>query len=134
LEAERHEREAASQIQAGMLIPRARLQTVSPSLDLDAVLQPARTVGGDLYDAFMLPGERLCFVVGDVTGKGLPASLFMALGKALTRSVLTQAQFDLAQAVGAISTELNADNGQNMQLSLLVGILHPDGRLEMCSA
>jgi adenylate cyclase len=134
LDAERHEREAASQIQAGMLIPRARLKDIAPNVEVDAVLLPARTVGGDLYDVFTLPGGRLCFVVGDVTGKGLPASLFMALGKALTRSVLSQPQVDLAQAVGAISRELNAENGQNMQLSLLVGILHPDGRLEMCSA
>ena len=134
LEAERHEREAASQIQDGMLIPRARLASVSPAVDVDAVLQPARSVGGDLYDAFVLPGDRLCFLVGDVTGKGLPASLFMALGKALSRSLLTQPHLDLAQAVGAINNELNAGNGQNMQMSLLVGILHPDGRLEMCSA
>ena len=133
LEAERHEREAASQIQAGMLIPRGRLKTVSPSVEIDAVLLPARTVGGDLYDVFTLPGGRLCFVVGDVTGKGLPASLFMALGKAISRSALTQPQ-DLAQAMSVINAELNADNGQNMQLSLLVGVLHQDGRLEMCSA
>ena len=134
LDAEHHEREAASQIQTGMLIPRARLKDIAPNVEVDAVLLPARTVGGDLYDVFTLSGGRLGFVVGDVTGKGLPASLFMALGKALTRSVLSQPQVDLAHAVGAISNELNADNGQNMQLSLLVGILHPDGRLEMCSA
>jgi len=134
LEAERHEREAASQIQKGMLIPRGRLKTVSPSVEIDAVLLPARTVGGDLYDVFTLPGGRLCFAVGDVTGKGLPASLFMALGKAISRSALTQPQLDLAQAMGVINAELSADNGQNMQMSLLVGVLHQDGRLEMCSA
>ncbi|WP_293678131.1 CHASE2 domain-containing protein [uncultured Phenylobacterium sp.] len=134
LEAERHEREAASQIQEGMLIPRARLAAISPIADVDAVLLPARSVGGDLYDVFALPAGRLCFLVGDVTGKGLPASLFMALGKALSRSLLTQPHLDLAQAVGAINNELNAGNGQSMQMSLLVGILHADGRLEMCSA
>jgi serine phosphatase RsbU (regulator of sigma subunit) len=134
LEAERHEREAASQIQKGMLIPRGRLKTVSPSVEVDAVLLPARTVGGDLYDVFALPGGRLCFAVGDVTGKGLPASLFMALGKAISRSALTQPQLDLAQAMGVINAELSADNGQNMQMSLLVGVLHQDGRLEMCCA
>jgi adenylate cyclase len=134
LEAERHEREAASQIQTGMLIPRGRLASISPTVDIDAVLEPARTVGGDLYDVFPLPGDRLCFAVGDVTGKGLPASLFMALGKAISRSLLIQPHLDLAQAVGAINSELNAGNGQNMQMSLLVGILHAEGRLEMCSA
>jgi hypothetical protein len=52
LAAERHEREAASQIQAGMLIPRARLKDIAPDVEIDAVLLPARTVGGDLYDVF----------------------------------------------------------------------------------
>lgn len=134
LAAERHEREAASQIQAGMLIPRARLKDISPVADVDAVLQPARTVGGDLYDVFPRPGGGLCFVVGDVTGKGLPASLFMALAKALSRSLLSQPAMDLAQSVDAINAELSADNGQDMQLSLLAGVLHPDGALEMCCA
>jgi len=135
LEAERHEREAAQKIQMGMLIPRASLQKVTPVVEIDAVLEPARTVGGDLYDAFMLDADRLCFLVGDVTGKGLPASLFMALAKALSRSLMMQPHRDLAQAVDAINTELSADNGQDMQLSLLAGVLRlSDGRLELCCA
>lgn len=135
LDAERHEREAANQIQMGMLIPRAKLHRVTPAVEIDAVLEPARTVGGDLYDAFMLDSDRLCFLVGDVTGKGLPASLFMALAKALSRSLLMQPHRDLAQAVDGINTELSADNGQDMQLSLLAGVLRlSDGRLELCCA
>lgn len=134
LAAERHEREAASQIQAGMLIPRARLRDISPIAEVDAVLHPARTVGGDLYDVFPLSEGRLCFLVGDVTGKGLPASLFMALAKALSRSLITQPGMALDQAIDAINTELSADNGQNMQLSLLAGVLSADGALEMCCA
>jgi len=135
LDQERHEREAASKIQIGMLIPRASLWKVTPDLEIDAVLQPARTVGGDLYDAFMLDGDRLCFLVGDVTGKGLPASLFMALAKALSRSLLMQPHKDLATAVAGINSELSADNGQDMQLSLLAGVLRlSDGRLDLCCA
>ncbi|WP_293906385.1 CHASE2 domain-containing protein [Phenylobacterium sp.] len=135
LELERLERKAASQIQTGMLIARADLQAITPRVEIDAVLEPALAVGGDLYDVFLLDTERLCFVVGDVTGKGLPASLFMALAKALSRSLLMQPHKDLAQALGGINAELSPDNGQNMQLSLLVGVLHlADGRLELCSA
>ena len=54
--------------------------------DLYALLEPAREVGGDLYDFFMLDADRLFFLVGDVSGKGLPASLFMAVSKALYKS------------------------------------------------
>jgi serine phosphatase RsbU (regulator of sigma subunit) len=125
---------AAEGIQKGMLVPRARLAEIAKGVDIDAVLEPARTVGGDLYDAFALPGGRVCFVVGDATGKGLSAALFMALAKAITRSLLTHPTLDLAEAIDRTNTDLSADNAENMQLSLLVGVLHPDGRLEMISA
>ena len=126
---------AASEIQSGMLLPRGDLRRVSPAVEIDAVLQPARSVGGDLYDAFMLDPTRLCFLVGDVTGKGVPASLFMALSKALSRSILARPGIDLAKAVDDINAELSRDNGQMMAVSLLVGLLDLDsGRLDLCSA
>ena len=126
---------AASKIQSGMLLPRASLRKLSPELEIDAVLQPARSVGGDLYDAFMIDGTHLCFLVGDVTGKGVPASLFMALSKALSRSILMRPGIDLAEAIGGINSELSRDNGQMMAVSLLVGVLDlTDGRLDLCCA
>jgi CHASE2 domain-containing sensor protein len=135
LDQERHEREAASKIQMGMLIPRENLRKVTQAVEIDAVLLPARTVGGDLYDVFMLGEDRLCFVVGDVTGKGLPASLFMALAKALSRSLLMQPGMTVGAALGAINAELSSENGQDMQLSVLAGVLHlADGRLELSAA
>ena len=54
------------------------LRGASGASDVAALLEPARTVGGDFYDCFMLDDRRLFFVVADVSGKGLPASLFMA--------------------------------------------------------
>jgi len=126
---------AASDIQSGMLLPRPALADVCPAVEIDAVLQPARNVGGDLYDAFMLDEERLCFLVGDVTGKGVPAALFMALSKALARSLLTRPGLSLAAAVAQINAELSHDNREAMALSLLVGILRvADGRMELCCA
>lgn len=126
---------AASEIQSGMLLPRAQLMHVCDAVEVDAVLQPARTVGGDLYDAFMIDPRRLCFLVGDVTGKGVPASLFMALSKALSRSILVRPGIDLAEAVDGINAELSRDNGQMMAVSLLVGVLDiEDGRLDLCCA
>jgi adenylate cyclase len=126
---------AAADIQSGMLLPRAELGRLSPAVDLDAVLQPARHVGGDLYDAFMLGDGRLCFLVGDVTGKGVPAALFMALAKSLARSLLTRPDLDLGAAVAAINVELSRDNREDMALTLLVGILQmADGDIDLCCA
>ncbi len=126
---------AAADIQSGMLLPRDELASLSKAIEVDAVLQPARNVGGDLYDAFMLDPSRLCFLVGDVTGKGVPAALFMALGKSLARSLLTRPDLDLTAAVAAINTELSQDNRQDMALTLLVGILRTaDGHIDLCCA
>jgi adenylate cyclase len=126
---------AASEIQTGMLLPRAALRRVSDAVEIDAVLQPARSVGGDLYDAFKIDANRLCVLVGDVTGKGVPASLFMALSKALSRSLLMRPQIALDAAIDGINAELSRDNGQMMAVSLLVGVLDlSDGTLDLCSA
>src|SRR5258707_6014781 len=54
--------------------------------DIFATLVPAREVGGDLYDFFFIDDDHLCFAVGDVSGKGVPASLFMAVTKTLFRA------------------------------------------------
>ncbi|MBU1379014.1 MAG: CHASE2 domain-containing protein [Alphaproteobacteria bacterium] len=126
---------AASEIQSGMLLPRAELDRVSPAVEIDALLQSAKTVGGDLYDAFLFDDGRVCFLVGDVTGKGVPASLFMALSKALSRSLLVRPNTSLQAAVREINAELSRDNRQAMAVSLLVGVLHPDtGQLDLCCA
>jgi adenylate cyclase len=126
---------AAAAIQSGMLPPREDLARLSCAIDLDAVLQPARHVGGDLYDAFMLDDSRLGFLVGDVTGKGVPAALFMALSKSLARSLLSRPDLDLAAAVAAINAELSRDNREDMALTLLVGVLHTaDGDIDLCCA
>ncbi|HWA62311.1 MAG TPA: CHASE2 domain-containing protein [Caulobacteraceae bacterium] len=126
---------AAADIQAGMLAPRDELAALSGAVDLDAVLHPARSVGGDLYDAFRLDEGRLCFLVGDVTGKGVPAALFMALAKSLARSLIARAGGDLEQAVARINAELSQDNRQDMALTLLVGVLREaDGHIDLICA
>jgi adenylate cyclase len=125
---------AAADIQSGMLLPRIELAGLSSAVDIDAVLHPARSVGGDLYDAFKLDDARLCFLVGDVTGKGVPAALFMALAKSLARSLLTR-EPDLAAAVAQINAELLRDDRQDMALTLLVGVLRPaDGHIDLICA
>jgi phosphoserine phosphatase RsbU/P len=57
-----------------------------PEFDVFATLVPAREVGGDFYDFFFLDDDRLFFAIGDVSGKGVPAALFMAVTKTLLRA------------------------------------------------
>jgi serine phosphatase RsbU (regulator of sigma subunit) len=126
---------AAADIQAGMLLPRRALAALSDRVEVDAVLEPARNVGGDLFDAFLIGPDRLGFLLGDVTGKGVAASLFMALAKALSHSLITRMPDDLGAAFGAIEAELERSNGAAMALSLLAGVLDlTTGELSFCNA
>ena len=127
--------QTAADIQTGMLTPRGALGRLSRWATVDAVLQPARTVGGDFYDAFLVDQDRLCFLVGDVTGKGVPAALFMALSKALSRGLLQSHADDLAAGMIAIAGELSRSNAETMAVSMLAGVLElKTGRLSLCNA
>jgi len=129
------ELEAARAIQMGMVPPRARLRSFDPRVDLDALLEPAKSVGGDFYDAMKIGEDKLGFAVGDVTGKGVPAALFMAMSKALTSAALSRMDADPATMAAAINTELLKDNAEAMSLTMLFGILDlRTGAVSMVSA
>ncbi|WP_380875556.1 hypothetical protein ACFB49_05060 [Sphingomonas sp. DBB INV C78] len=129
------ELEAARDIQLGMLPPAERMTRLNPAIDLDALLEPARSVGGDFFDAMRIDERRVCFLVGDVTGKGVPAALFMALSKALARSMLRRGPADLGAAMTALNDEISRDNGQDMFVTMLVGIIDADtGEVLLCNA
>lgn len=101
-------------------------------IDLHAFLQPARQVGGDLYDYF-LQGNNLFFCIGDVSGKGVPASLFMAATRYLFRSVA--ANMPLTQAVEHMNRSLCTDNSQCMFVTFWFGCLNLcTGKLEFINA
>jgi adenylate cyclase len=117
------ELEAARAIQMGMVPPRARLRSFDRRVDLDALLEPAKSVGGDFYDAMKIGNDQLGFAVGDVTGKGVPAALFMAMSKALTSAALARMDADPAAMASAINAELLKDNSEAMSLTMLFGIL-----------
>src|SRR4051812_31968017 len=76
---------AARKLQMAMVPQSFPAPGVDFPVDLYASMEPAREVGGDLYDFFPTPDGRLCLLVGDVCGKGMPAALFMARTKALIR-------------------------------------------------
>jgi serine phosphatase RsbU (regulator of sigma subunit)/CHASE2 domain-containing sensor protein len=134
------ELEAARRIQTGIL-PRPDALRADPRLEIAAEMTPAREVGGDLYDFFPLDRDRLFFLIGDVSGKGLPASIFMAVSKALYKSNVLRcdgAHTDLALAgelMTAANAEVSRENGEAMFVTLFAGILDLEtGALAYCNA
>ena len=117
------ELQAGRTIQLGMLPPRADLAAFDPRLDVDALLEPAKSIGGDLYDVIRIDDDRVAFLVGDVTGKGVPAALFMALSKALAKSVMLRGVSSLAEAASILNEELMRDNSESMNVTMLIGLL-----------
>ena len=97
--------------------------SLDPRVDLDALLEPAKSVGGDYYDAMKIGDDQLGFAIADVTGKGVPAALFMAMSKALTSAALSRMQADPATMAAAINGELLKDNTEAMSVTMLLGIL-----------
>ncbi len=105
-------------------------------IDIYAILEPAKAVGGDLYDFFLLDDNHLCFAIGDVAGKGVPASLFMAVTRTLLRA---KANSTMNLAIHEIVTEMNndlcADNDTSMFVTFFLGIFDlRNGELEYCNA
>lgn len=103
-------------------------------LDLYAMLKPARDVGGDLYDFFFIDDKHLCFAIGDVSGKGVPASLFMAITRTLLRSEAKNAE-DPELIVAEMNNDLCKDNVNAMFVTLFLGVLNIEtGHLRYCNA
>ena len=92
-------------------------------LDIFASLESAREVGGDLYDFTLLDDDLLYFCIGDVSGKGVPASLFMAVGKTLLKSTI-QSMRDPAAALEHVNNELADSNDACMFITLFCAILN----------
>ena len=129
------EMEAARRIQLGSLPNAQRAFPGELRFAIDALIEPAREVGGDLYDFFMVDGRRLYFLIGDVSGKGVPASLFMAVTKALTRSFAARLAGGPAEIVSAANLDLSRENVETLFVTLLLGVLDVDsGALELVNA
>jgi len=116
------ELDAARRIQMGMLPDPKAIFANEQRCTIAALLEPAQAVGGDYYDCFMLDAERLCVAIGDVSGKGVPASLFMAISKTLT-SVLTRRQTDLGLAVRELEYELSRENSEYLFVTAFIAVL-----------
>jgi serine phosphatase RsbU (regulator of sigma subunit)/CHASE2 domain-containing sensor protein len=129
------ELQAARDIQMGLLPAPWAITGLPENLAFHALLEPAKEVGGDLYDAFMLDTHRFFFMVGDVAGKGVPASLFMALSKTLCKSLALREQMPLAALITAVNQEIARDNPAALFVTAVAGILDVrTGDMELCSA
>ncbi len=103
-------------------------------LDIYAVLRPAKEVGGDFYDFFYLGDNKLAFAIGDVSGKGVPASLFMAITVTLLRAK-TKKELSVNEIVGSINNELCKDNNNSMFVTFFMGIINLEsGEINYCNA
>jgi adenylate cyclase len=128
------ELESARRIQMGLLPAPRELFAREQRFGIDALLEPARTVGGDFYDCFMVDSNRLFFVVADVSGKGLPASLFMALSKTLLNSAARRVD-DVGGLMARANAEVSRENPESLFVTAFVGVLDVrTGRLEFSNA
>ena len=118
LEALRRELDLAGEIQQSIL---PRRFPDRDQLDLFATMLPARDVGGDFYDFFALDGERLGLVIGDVSGKGMPAALFMAVSRTLVKATALSG-LGPAACLERVNTLLLAENPSDMFVTLFYAI------------
>lgn len=104
------------------LLPTPLAETHRRHLDLQAHMRPAKEVGGDLYDYFSLPDGNLCLVIGDVSDKGVPAALFMAVTRTLIRAA-AEDESHPARIIQKVNDRLAENNPSVMFVTLLVGVL-----------
>ena len=128
-----NELKIAADIQMGMIPKTYPAFPDCTQLDVYGLLKPAKSVGGDLYDYFIRDG-KLFFCIGDVSGKGVPASLFMSVVRALFRNVSLHDD-DPAVIISSINSALSQGNDQNIFCTIFLGILDINtGELEFCNA
>lgn len=90
--------------------------------DIYATIEPAKEVGGDLYDFFFIDENRFCFLVGDVSGKGVPAAFFMAVTKTLLK-VVAETGLDPGEVLAKVNNDLAEDNDACMFVTLFFAVI-----------
>lgn len=91
-------------------------------MDIYAIMQPAQKVGGDFYDFFLLDSEHLAFVIADVSGKGVPAALFMVIAKTLLKNESNSIK-DPKKILENVNRQMCQDNNSGMFVTMFFGIL-----------
>src|SRR5215213_6860270 len=139
LEQERIERERIEQeLKVARSIQQASLPEKVPDLEgwqISPYYQPAREVGGDFYDFHLLSEGRLGLVIGDATGKGVPAALVMASARSMLRAVAQGTEHSPGGVLGRVNDALATDIPPNMFITCFYAILDPErGRLLYANA
>jgi adenylate cyclase len=133
---------AARAIQMGLLPQHFIGLPERPEVELYAMIEPARMVGGDLYDFLMLDSRRLSFAIADVSGKGVPAALFMAMSKEVLRAAtlgngeaLDRVFAEANKRISAASNDMAGVGADMMFVTVFAGVLDLiSGKLTYISA
>ena len=126
------ELQIASDVQQALL-PQDKEELKSDSVKVEGRLIPAKAVGGDLYNAFIRDG-KLFFCIGDVTGKGIPAAIIMAITQTLFRNIASR-ESNPARIMSELNQAACRNNKSNIFITLFIGVLDlPTGRLRYCNA
>ncbi len=112
----------ATKIQADMLPKNFPVFPDRKEFDLYATMTPAKEVGGDFYDMFLIDDDHLCIVVGDVSGKGVPAALFMVISKTMIKN-RAQTGGMPSEILHDVNNSLCEGNDENMFVTVWLGIL-----------
>lgn len=118
------ELEVARRIQYG-IIERKKEICLADDFMVSARMQSARQVGGDFYDSFLLKNGDVCVCIGDVSGKGIAAALFMVFAKTLIREKMMDIP-DLDQAVTAVNLEICNSNPEGMFITAFIAVFEQD--------
>ncbi len=117
------ELDVATKIQASMLPCIFPAFPERDEFDIFATMNPAKEVGGDFYDFFMVDEDNLAIVVADVSGKGVPAALFMVIGKTLIKDHTTSGK-DLGEVFTEVNRLLCEANSEELFITAFVGVLN----------
>ena len=120
----------AREMQQGLLPREFPGKDQAPGVEIFARLDPAKEVSGDLYDFFTVEPGKMCFVVGDVSGKGVAAGLFMAVTRTLIRATAVPGRRPL-EILERVNAQLCAENRANLFVTMILGIVDTTtGRME----
>lgn len=112
----------AKEIQLGILPKTFPPFPEEEKLDIYASIEPAKEVGGDLYDFYYIDQDKFCFAIGDVSDKGVPAALMMVITKTLIKASAAQ-NISPARVMVEVNNAIAGDNPRTMFVTLLIGVL-----------
>lgn len=128
------EMQTAAEIQRSFLPGNIDAGAFSEYFEVFASMVPAKDIGGDFYDYFMIDKQRLGFAIGDVSGKGVPAAMLMSVSRTILRTIAREGM-QAGRVLERVNTLLAEDNSEGMFVTLFYGCLELNtGQMEYCSA